>query len=338
MSIMSDNVWKETVLPAELVNARRQNPEVVPGNRNDLSCFRDSMHFFYVDESGCLGALPTDASPIQPVFVVAGMIIDNYHLGRFTWDFLNLKQEFFPGLIPESGEILDWIRVEIKGSDLRNQIKSGVKNKQRHALGFMDKFLCLLEDYEAKIVGKVFIKGVGAPMNGMAVYSSSIQSMCSTFQIYLEEKAGMGMMVLDSRNRSLNTSVSHSIFTQKFRAAGNAYKRIFEMPMFGHSDNHAGIQAADLICSAFLFPMAAYVYCWGHIKSIHTHYEYHLIRDKFGKRLKAIQFRYQTDPTWFHGGPSVKPWFYGGIHTSDGLNNESSAILFSPKSTNTGTS
>jgi hypothetical protein len=40
------------------------------------------------------------------------------------------------------------------------------------------------------------------------------------------------------------------------------------MPLFGHSDNHAGIQAADLLCSAFLFPMATYMYCLGHIKTI----------------------------------------------------------------------
>ena len=39
----------------------------------------------------------------------------------------------------------------------------------------------------------------------------------------------------------------------------DAYDRLMEMPMFGHSDNHAGIQAADMICSAFLFPMAAFV-------------------------------------------------------------------------------
>jgi hypothetical protein len=41
-----------------------------------------------------------------------------------------------------------------------------------------------------------------------------------------------------------------------------------EVPSFGHSDNHAGLQLADLICSAFLWPMAMHAYCEGHITVI----------------------------------------------------------------------
>lgn len=130
-----------------------------------------------------------------------------------------------------------------------------------------------------------------------------------------------GMMILDSRNKAMNTNVSHSVFTQKFKAAGDAYEKILDMPIFGHSDNHAGIQAADLLCSAFLFPMAAYAYCLGHVKNCHVHYNYHLIRDKFGRRLKRMQYRYQ----------GVDLWWHGGISTSDGLNAQASLILFGPK-------
>lgn len=292
------------------------------------------MHFFYVDEAGCLGALPTATAPVQPVFALAGIIIDQYYLGKFTWDFLGLKQEFFPGLAPQSGEVLDWVRVEIKGSDLRNQVKEGSRDKRRHALRFMDKFLALLEIYNARIVGRIFVKKIGLPMNGTAVYSLSIQLMSSAFQKYLEEKNGVGLMVLDHRNKSLNTAVSHSIFTQKFRVAGDAYRRILETPTFGHSDNHAGIQAADLLCSAFLFPMAAYVFCWGHVNNIHPHYTYHLIRDKFGMRLKALQFRYQSEQAWFQGTLPARPWWYGGISTSDGLNGQASSLLFAAPRTN----
>jgi hypothetical protein len=32
------------------------------------------------------------------------------------------------------------------------------------------------------------------------------------------------------------------------------------MPTFGHSENHAGLQLADLVCSALLFPMAMDAY------------------------------------------------------------------------------
>ena len=35
------------------------------------------------------------------------------------------------------------------------------------------------------------------------------------------------------------------------------------MPVFAHNQNHAGIQIADLVCSALLFPMATTRYCLG---------------------------------------------------------------------------
>ena len=278
------------------------------------------MQFFYVDEAGCLGVLPTATSPVQPIFTVAGIMLDQAALGRFTIDFLNLKEHFFPGLSPSSGEFLDWIKVEIKGADLRKQIRSGNRDSRRQAIGVLDKFLSLLEKYEVKIVGRVFVKGIGSPLDGTALYTASIQGMASTFQKYLEQKNDVGLMILDSRNKLLNSAVSHSVYTQKFKYSGDAYGRILDMPIFGHSDNHAGIQASDLVCSGFLFPMAAYVYCLGYVNNGHADYNYHLIRDRFGLRLKALQFRYMDSTGWW----------CGGIGTSDAINHQSSSLMFAP--------
>jgi hypothetical protein len=131
--------------------------------------------------------------------------------------------------------------------------------------------------------------GVGLPFNGRSVYTSAVQSLAVDFQHYIDARQITGLMVLDSRNKPKNTNVSHSVFTPKFWSSGDAYHRLMEMPLFGHSDNHAGIQAADMICSAFLFPMAAYVYCLGHVNNIHVHSQYYRIRDRFGERLKRMQ-------------------------------------------------
>jgi len=210
--------------------------------------------------------------------------------------------------------------VEIKGADLRKNIKEGGRDKRRHALGFLGKLLLLFEKYDTKIVGRLFIKGIGKPFDGKAVYSSSIQAMAGAFQRFLEQNDATGMMILDSRNKSLNSNVSHSVFTQKFKAAGDSYGRILDMPIFGHSDNPAGIQAADLLCSGFLFPMAAYVYCLGHVTNGHADLSYHQIRDMFGSRLKKLQFRYQD----------TSSWWTGGIMTSDAINHHHPALLFGP--------
>ncbi len=134
------------------------------------------MYFFYIDEAGCLGALPSKTAQIQPIFTVAGIILEDRHLGRFTMDFLNLKEQFFPGMQPQSGEFLDWIKVEIKGAELRRQIREGGRDKRRHSLGVMEKLISLFEKYNVRIVGKLFVKGIGKPIDGAAVYSSSIQA------------------------------------------------------------------------------------------------------------------------------------------------------------------
>ncbi len=92
------------------------------------------------------------------------------------------------------------------------------------------------------------------------------------------------------------------------------------MPVFGHSDNHAGIQAADMICSAFLFPMAAFAFCHGYVNNIHVHAEYSRVRDRYGDRLKRLQYRYQDSDGWWRGGITV----------SDGIGHKKGRALFAP--------
>ena len=278
------------------------------------------MKVFYVDEAGCTGMLPTAIAPIQPVFVLGGVILDQVHLRDFTLDWLHLKDRFFPGLKAPNADFLDWIAVEIKGADLRRRIREGKRDPRRQSLGFMDKFLELMEKYDARLLARLYVKPIGVAFNGQSVYTSAIQILAAEFQRYLDVTRSAGLMILDSRNKPKNTNVSHSVFTQKFRAAGDAYAGLMEMPVFGHSDNHAGIQAADMICSAFLFPMAAYVYCQGHVNNIHVHLQYYRIRDRYGARLKQLQFRYQDENKWWRGGITV----------SDGIGHQNGGVLFAP--------
>jgi len=278
------------------------------------------MMVFYVDEAGCLGSLPAPASPIQPVFILAGVILKRERLEDFTLDWLHLNDRFFPNLRLPTADFLDWIMGEIKGGELRKHIRQGSRDQRRHALGFMDKFLGLLERHEARLLGRIYVKPIGAAFNGRSVYTSSVQVLAREFQQYLQLPDRQGLMALDSRNKPNNTNVSHSVFTQKFRAAGDAYDRLMEMPVFGHSENHAGIQAADMICSAFLFPMATYVYCQGHVASVHVHLQYHRICDLFGARLKRLQFRHQD----------ADQWWRGGITVSDALGHQRGSLLFGP--------
>ena len=276
------------------------------------------MKICYLDEAGCTGALATATSSVQPTLVIVGVFLDYTNLHKLTSDLIELKQKFFPNLLPTAATHLDWIREEIKGSDIRKEACSGSRNNVRHSFGVLDYTMTILNDANAQIVGRVWVKEIGAPMKGVPVYTSSVQSIYSDFQRYLADHNDYGFVVADSRLQHLNTQVAHSIFTQKFKGTGDAYDRIVELPAFSHSDNHAGLQVADLIASAFVTPIAVNTYCEGVVSSVHVRSNYHVIKGRYKTWLKSKQFRYREA-----SGRSR-----GGLVVSDGLTKRPGGDMF----------
>lgn len=64
------------------------------------------------------------------------------------------------------------------------------------------------------------------------------------------------------------------------------------MPTYGHSENHAGLQIADLLCSALLYPMSTYAYCAGRVTSVHVQSGFSVLKARYGDRLRRLQHRY----------------------------------------------
>jgi Protein of unknown function (DUF3800) len=274
------------------------------------------MYVCYIDESGDTSPLKDDKA--QPAFIINGIIVPQARIYRITQDFLSLKQAFNPKALPSTSPRLDWIRQEVKGSDLRKEAVSPSHRKQRYAIGFFDKVLDLLEKHDTCLVGRVFVKEPGIHVNHASIYNHSLQYICSHFEHYLDLKQSPGIAVIDSRSPAQNIIASHSIFTQKHKAGSDAYPHLMEVPSFGHSDNHAGLQLADLICSAFLWPMAMHAYCEGHITSIHIVNGYWQIGARYGTRIKRMQHRYQL----------ANGHWDGGISVSDRLGRQSGSLLF----------
>lgn len=275
------------------------------------------MYFCYVDEAGCPGALPSPTSPVQPSLVLCGLVIPAENLGRITNQFLQLKCRFDPSIRRDIRHFLDTTKKELKGSDLRKEIRTTGRNRRRYIFGFLDSVLALLEESNAQLIARIYVKNPGAPFNGRAVYASSIQQICSNFQHLLVTRDSLGMIIADSRTPALNSVVAHSIFTQKFQVGGDCYPRILEMPTFGHSENHVPIQISDFICSALLVPMANDVYCRGHIESFHIHDRDALIRHRYAERVRALGYRYLEQGRW-----------KGGITVNDAIAQRSAAALF----------
>ena len=204
------------------------------------------MKICFIDEAGDLGLLRKPPHPNdQPVLVIGGLLIDVGILADLTRDFLNLKFRFFPSLPYPSPMPLDRVLPEIKGAELRKNATRGDPKQRRHAIGFLDRIFGLLRRYEARLVARIWIKGIGEKFDATPVYTSSIQGICTYFQHHLTETGDIGLCIADSRNKLKNVRVSHSIFTQKFSFAVKRYDRLAELPTFGHSDNHVGIQPGN---------------------------------------------------------------------------------------------
>jgi hypothetical protein len=276
------------------------------------------MKLCFVDEAGDTGVLKTPTDSTQPLIVIAGVVFDYQRLHAVTHDFIALKKRLFPGLIPAGSQYLDCVLPEIKGSDLRAHIGRGTPRQRRHAIRFLDEVFDLLDRHNAQLFARIWIKGIAAPFAGRPVYTNSIQAIFSYFQSNLVSANDYGLVIVDSRNKGLNVPVSHSIFTQKFRPAGDSYDRIYELPTFAHSDNHIGLQLSDIIASAVLFPMSSFVYCTGHVTNVHVQADFDQIKLRYAARLRQLQYRYQD---------ATGKW-RGGLVVADAIAQRSGSLLF----------
>jgi hypothetical protein len=255
------------------------------------------MHVCYIDEAGDAAPFPhvrTLQSGTQPVFILLGVFVPRSSLQELTSDLINLKQSFFPGINKSSANFLDWLLTEVKGADVRRSIREGGRNKRRAAFRVLDQLFEITETNNIQIAGRIFIKPLGGRFDGRAVYTSSVQIIARTFQAYLSERRSFGQMICDSRDKCSNTQVAHSLLTQMHRAGTNPLDRFLDVPTYGHSNNHAGLQLADLLVSAVLAPLAMQIYCAASLAgSTLLSPEYLKLRDRYGARLRKLQYRYR---------------------------------------------
>jgi uncharacterized protein DUF3800 len=274
----------------------------------------------YIDDAGDVQTLKS-GSNIQPILAFICVIIDQSQLARLTTDFLALKEHHFRGRLTPGPHRLSNILTEIKGAELRTMVRES-RRKRRTALLYLRDVMDLLEGLDVHIIGRVWIKAPDEPLDGLAMNTYSIQWICEMFQRYLEKKDEQGAVVIDSNNPGVNARVAHSIFTQKFKASGDCYDRILDMPTFGGSQNHAGLQIADTIASGMVVPMAGRSYCVNHVEGSHVHEGYDKISDWLGEKLRHRQFRFRDEGTWS-----------GGLVVSDPVGEKHSGHLFKSRAT-----
>jgi hypothetical protein len=82
----------------------------------------------------------------------------------------------------------------------------------------------------------------------------------------------------------------------------DAYPTLPEVPLFAASDNHAGLQIADLLASTMVFPMAVAAYCVPQSTNPHSSSRYREVGRSSAGRIRALQYRYHDEDGKGRGG------------------------------------
>ena len=264
-----------------------------------------TLHFCYIDESGDSQAIKSASDDKQPMLVIGGLIVDATKISNITHDFINLKRKYYPRKFPATLPYLSILLTEIKGSDIRTDIRKNPPQSAivQHHFHFLDDVIALCKRYDVKIVGRVWIKRFGQPINDKAVYTISTQNIGKRFQSFLSANASRGVIIADFRDPARNQYVAHSIFTQKHKSSngGDEFPLIEETTVFGMSNNHACLQITDLICSALISPIAGRVVCAPYFSNVHTHSNYDAIWKRYSRRLRQLQFHCKINQSMYWG-------------------------------------
>jgi Protein of unknown function (DUF3800) len=271
----------------------------------------------YIDESGGFEAEGSthDATPLM---VLLGLIVDHEQLRTLTRRFLEHRQRFYRSSLPPGRPILDVLLEELKGSTIRRNLRSAKRNNRRQAIRFLDGILDLLIASDARLIGRVWIKGQGEALDPVSTYTFAVQDIARHFEHYLASTESLGIVICDARQHAQDILVGHSIVTQKNQHSGDALPHIVDATVFGRSQNYAGMQIADLIASAVLFPTAAHTYCTGYGQSVHNSEHYDAMRIALRSKIKRLRYGYQD---------AAGKW-RGGFTVSDRLAQRPSSLLF----------
>ncbi|KIY16887.1 DUF3800 domain-containing protein [Pseudomonas amygdali] len=257
------------------------------------------MHICYIDESGDSQPIQSDVDNKQPMLIVAGLFVDAQRISRITDEFIGLKRQFYPKLFRNERHALNVLLKEIKGSDLRSDVRRHPPNHHivEHHFKFIDGVLKICKTHNIKLVARVWVKQYGKALEDRAIYTITAQNIAKRFQHFLIDQESRGMIIADFRDPARNSYVAHSIFTQKHKLGrgGDAYPSIEEAAVFGISDNHACLQIADLICSTILYPIAGRTVCAKFFNNVHTHANYASIVQRYSRRINAMQYHCAED-------------------------------------------
>lgn len=212
----------------------------------------------FVDESGCPGSLPAVSSSVQPLLVIAGIALDPSAVASLTRQYVRLVQRHHYGQSRPADFCADLQREILKGADMRRAMRKDGAATGSPEVRLLDKVLALLHAHGARLFGCVLVKAPGQPLDGAAAYSHGLVAVVRDFYAHLEERGTCGHVIADFREAQLNGRASRELMAAKWAEGADRLPLLPLAPAFGNSEMHAPLQLADLVCSALLWPIAAW--------------------------------------------------------------------------------
>lgn len=145
----------------------------------------------------------------------------------------------------------------------------------------------MLTVYQARLLACVVAKHPGGEFDGRLAYASGMHFIARQFHGLLELECAEGLLVVDSREAKANARVAQLVCAAKF-AGMDQLPRLIEAPLFGRSDDHAGLQVADIVASALVFPVASTIFGPNLNGHPHLHQSDPLLARRYRKRLKGL--------------------------------------------------
>jgi hypothetical protein len=212
----------------------------------------------FIDESGCPGQLPTVTSQVQPILVIAGIALDTSAIATVTRQFARITQRYHHGHSRPNDICADLQSELIKGAEVRRAFRASPAAPEQKEHSLLDSVLDLLRSHDAKLYGMVVVKMPGEEFDGREVYGQGLSAVARAFHRTLEMQMSQGTVIADFREAKLNGRVSTDLMEAKLGPAGDQLPRLLYAPTFGNSEVHAPLQLVDLVCSAMLWPIAAW--------------------------------------------------------------------------------
>ena len=261
------------------------------------------MFTSYIDECGNAETFGSSPSA-SPLFVVTAVIIElGRELGVLN-DLLALKREIYGGARSRTGLV---VMKEVKGATVREGLSHRRESvKHGRAYAFLDGFLTILEDHSARVVGSVKIKERNFLFPEEAAYLASTSACARDFHHLLESEDDCGTMIMDARYPSKDRRLQEGVFNERYHvdvASGDLFDaspRLIPALAFQSSSHSPGLQVADIVASAIIFPLAIAAF-HGSSNGVVSK-PFIRLRDQIGPRLERLQYRYRVEGRRPRGG------------------------------------